>query len=75
VSLYKIVEFVKKKFELPVEYELSENLLFIKIKGLDNPSLANYIQEKYPKYKVTSKEVEGYKISIDGWVKIEKCGS
>ena len=70
----EILEFVKKKFDLPIEYEKSGNLLLIRIPGIDNVSLGNYIKMYFTHINVETKEVEGYKILTNGWVKIEKCG-
>ena len=72
---HDIIEFVKKQFELPVEYELSSNLLLIRIPGVDNVSLAKYINRYFTDVVVESKEIEGYKILTNGWVKVERCGS
>ena len=40
--------------------------------GIDNVSLAKYIKGYFPELEVISKEVEGYKILTNGWIKIEK---
>jgi hypothetical protein len=69
-----IVEFVEDKFELESEHEISSNLLLLRIPGIDNVSLGRYIKDLYADIKVTTREIEGYKIQTDGWVKIEKCG-
>jgi hypothetical protein len=70
-----IVEFVEDKFKLESEHEISSNLLLLRIPGIDNVSLGRYIKDLYADIKVTTREIEGYKIQTDGWVKIEKCGS
>jgi hypothetical protein len=66
-----IVNLVKEKFDVYVEQEVSSNVMFIKVSGLDNYSLARYILENYNQLKVTVKEREGYKFSDSDWIKIE----
>jgi hypothetical protein len=73
-SFNDIIEFVEKKFQLKSENEISSNLLLLRIPGIDNVSLGRYIQDLYTDMKVTTNEVEGYKIQTYGWVKVEKCG-
>ena len=67
-----IIEYVRKQFNLNFECEKTSNVLFIKVKGLDNYSLARYIFEKFDDIEVTVQEHEGYKFSDLGWIKIEK---
>lgn len=67
-----IIEYVRKQFSINVECEKTSNVLFIKVKGLDNYSLARYIFEKFHDIEVTVQEHEGYKFSDLGWIKIEK---
>lgn len=69
-----IVSYLEDKFKLPVEYELASNVLLLRIHGVDNVSIGRYIKKDFKNIKVTTKEIEGYKITVDGWVKIE-CGS
>lgn len=45
--------------------------LYIRVKGIDNMSLAKYILDKTNGYKITVKEREGYKFSDIEWIKIE----
>jgi hypothetical protein len=75
VIFENIIKFVEEKFELAVEYEKSVNLLLIRIPGIDNVSLGKWIKQYFTEVEVTTKEVEGYKILSNGWIKIEKCGS
>ena len=67
-----VVDLVREKFKLEVEYELSANLLLLRIRGIDNVSLAKEIRESFKHLKVTTKEIEGYKFSDTEWIKIEK---
>ena len=69
-----IIDLVRKKFGLPVEFQQSSNLLLLRINGIDNVSLGKYIDDYFVGIKIESREIEGYKILTDGWVKIEKCG-
>ena len=66
-----VVELVKEKFDIYVEQEVSSNVMFIRVSGLDNYSLARYILENFKEIKVTVKEREGYKFSDSEWLKIE----
>ena len=70
-----VINYVSENFQLNVESEYASNLLMIRVPGVDNVSIARYIREKYPDLIVTTREVEGYKISNTGWIKVERCGS
>ena len=50
---------------------LKDNVLYLRVKGIDNVSLAKYILDKTDNYKITVKEREGYKFSDIEWIKIE----
>ena len=68
----QVVELVKEKFDVYVETEVASNVMFIKVVGLDNYSLARYIVDNFKNIKVTVKEREGYKFSDSEWIKIEE---
>ena len=70
-----VVKFVSDSFQLNVESEFAANLLMIRVPGVDNVSIARYIRDEFPEFQVTTREVEGYKISNTGWIKVERCGS
>mgnify|MGYP003346454971 CR=1 FL=1 len=70
-----VVKFVLDSFQLNVESEFAANLLLIRVPGVDNVSIARYIRDEFPEFQVTTREVEGYKISNTGWIKVERCGS
>jgi hypothetical protein len=40
-----VVELIKDNFDVYVEHEISSNVMFLKVEGLDNTSLARYIVE------------------------------
>lgn len=61
---------VKDAFDVYVEHEISSNVMFLKVEGLDNMSLAKYIVDNFKEIKVTVKEKENYQFSSD-WIKIE----
>ena len=65
-----VVELIKDNFDVYVEHEISSNVMFLKVEGLDNTSLAKYIVDNFKEVKVTVKEKENYKFSSD-WIKIE----
>ena len=69
-----VVKFVSDSFQLNVESEFAANLLMIRVPGVDNVSIARYIRDEFPEFQVTTREVEGYKISNTGWIKVERCG-
>ena len=68
----QVVELVKEKFDVYVETEVASNVMFIKVVGLDNYSLARCIVDNFKNIKVTVKEREGYKFSDSEWIKIEE---
>ena len=74
-SFLDVINYVSENFQLNVESEYASNLLMIRVPGVDNVSIARYIRDKYPDLIVTTREVEGYKISNTGWIKVERCGS
>ena len=74
-SFLDVINYVSENFQLNVQSEYASNLLMIRVPGVDNVSIARYIREKYPDLIVTTREVEGYKISNTGWIKVERCGS
>jgi hypothetical protein len=74
-SFNEVVDLVKEKFDVYVEQEVASNVMFIKVAGLDNYSLARYILENFKKIKITVKEREGYKFSDSEWIKIEESNN
>lgn len=72
--IHKVATRIKEKFGLSAEVTITSNVALLKIKGLDNYSLAKWITEEFDDVKVTVKdrELAGYKISDFGWIKIEK---
>jgi len=65
-----VVELIKDNFDVYVEHEISSNVMFLKVEGLDNTSLARYIVDNFKEVKVTVKEKESYQFSSD-WIKVE----
>lgn len=70
MNFNNVVEFVKEKFDVYVEQEVASNVMFLKVEGLDNHSLARYILDNFKNIKVTVREKEEYQFSSD-WIKIE----
>ena len=60
-----------KNFGFEPQTSLRGDVLYIRVKGIDNVSLAKYILDKTDNYKITVKEREGYKFSDIEWIKIE----
>lgn len=67
-----IAKRIKDKFGLKAEVTQASNVMFLKVEGLDNYSLARWIIEEFDNIKVSVKEREGYKILNSEWIKIEK---
>ena len=42
-----VVELIKEKFDVYVEHEISSNVMFLRVEGLDNDSLARYIVDNF----------------------------
>ena len=47
MTLLDVLNFTKEKFQLDIESVQTANVLLLKIKGIDNYSLAKYLYEKY----------------------------
>ena len=61
---------IKEKFDVYVEHEMLSNVMFLRVEGLDNDSLARYIVDNFKEVKVTVKQKESYQFSSD-WIKVE----
>ena len=66
---------IKNNFGFEPESRISDNVLYLRVGGIDNVSLAKYILEKTDNFKITVKEHEGYKFSDIEWIKIENSES
>ena len=66
----EIIGYVEDQFNIRVETERAANVLFMKVSGLDDVSLARYINQKFD-VKIYTKKVEGYKFYNNDWIKIE----
>lgn len=67
-----IAETIQDKFGLKAEMAASANLMLIRVPGLDNNSLANWILDEFKDIKVTVKSRAAYQFSDTEWVKIEQ---
>ena len=67
-----IIGIIKNNFGFEPESCISDNVLYLRVGGIDNVSLAKYILEKTDNFKITVKEHEGYKFSDIEWIKIEQ---
>jgi len=63
---------IKDKFGLDAEIEQAANVIFVRVSGLDNFSLARWIDKEFDELKITVKQREGYKFNNLGWIKIEQ---
>ena len=66
----EIITYVEEQFGLRVHSEKAANVMFMKVNGLDDASLARYINQKYD-VNITTKKGEGYKFYNSDWIKIE----
>jgi hypothetical protein len=67
-TIYDIIE---NNFRLKPDIVVKDDILYIRVKGIDNVSLAKYILEETDNFRITVKEREGYKFSDIEWIKIE----
>jgi len=67
-----IVERIREKFGLEAEVAEASNILMLRVPGLDNLSLANWIKEEFSDVYVTVKNRRTFEFSDTGWIKIEK---
>ena len=63
---------IKEKFGLEAEVVEAANVLFLRVQGLDNVSLADWIRVKFHNTFVSVKNRRTFEFSDDGWIKIEK---
>ena len=67
-----IPKLIKDRFGLEAEVVEASNIIMLRVQGLDNVSLANWIKEQFADVYVTVKERRSFEFSNDGWIKIEK---
>lgn len=65
-----IVEAIEDAFNLKPEIKLENNILFVRVKGLDSLSLADWIKSKYPKIEVECRKHMAFQSSDHDWIKI-----
>lgn len=63
---------IKEKFGLEAEVVEASNVLFLRVQGLDNVSLADWIRVEFHNTFVSVKNRRTFEFSDDGWIKIEK---
>jgi hypothetical protein len=66
-----VTDIIRESFGFEPEIRVRDEVLFMRVGGIDNVSLAQYILEKTDCFKITVKEREGYKFSDIEWIKIE----
>ena len=62
---------IREKFGLEAEVVEAANVLFLRVHGLDNLSLAEWIKKEFSVY-TSVKNRKTFEFSDDGWIKIEK---
>jgi hypothetical protein len=70
--LISISERIKDRFGLEAEVVEASNVLFLRVQGLDNVSLADWIRVEFHNTYVSVKNRRTFEFSDDGWIKIEK---
>jgi hypothetical protein len=63
---------IKEQFGLEAEVIEAANVLFLRVQGLDNVSLADWIRVEFHNTFVSVKNRKTFEFSNDGWIKIEK---
>jgi hypothetical protein len=63
---------IKEKFGLEAQVVEAANVLFLRVQGLDNVSLADWIRVEFHNTYVSVKNRRTFEFSDDGWIKIEK---
>ena len=63
---------IKEKFGLEAEVVEAANVLFLRVQGLDNLSIADWIRVEFHNTFVSVKNRRTFEFSDDGWIKIEK---
>ena len=63
---------IKEKFGLEAEVVEASNVLFLRVQGLDNVSLADWIRVEFHNTFGSVKNRRTFEFSDDGWIKIEK---
>ena len=71
MTLTEIHDYIKEQFGLDVESIQTANVLLLKIKGIDNYSLAEYLYDKIDGVTVSVCSHEKYRYSNLGWIKVE----
>lgn len=70
--MISISERIKDRFGLEAEVVEASNVLFLRVQGLDNVSLADWIRVEFHNTYVSVKNRRTFEFSDDGWIKIEK---
>jgi hypothetical protein len=68
----EIQDRIREKFGLEAEVVEAANVLFLRVQGLDNLSLAEWIRIEFHNVYVSVKNRRTFEFSDDGWIKIEK---
>lgn len=63
---------IREKFGLEAEVVEAANVIFLRVQGLDNVSLADWIRVEFHNVYVSVKNRRTFEFSDDGWIKIEK---
>lgn len=67
----EIQDSIREKFGLEADVVEASNVLFLRVQGLDNVSLSEWIKKEFNVY-TSVKNRRTFEFSDDGWIKIEK---
>ena len=67
----EIQDRIREKFGLEADVVEASNVLFLRVQGLDNVSLSEWIKKEFSVY-TSVKNRRTFEFSDDGWIKIEK---
>jgi hypothetical protein len=67
----EIQDRIREKFGLEADVVEASNVLFLRVQGLDNVSLSEWIKQEFSVF-TSVKNKKTFEFSDDGWIKIEK---
>jgi hypothetical protein len=68
-----IINFLQQAFLLNVQSKVEDDVLYIRINGIDDVSLARYIKQNFKDIETKTRRIEGYHLynRTNDWIKIE----
>jgi len=65
-----IVKLIKENFGVPMGVKITPEILFIKVHGIDDESLAKYINDHFKELEIKTKSYSRHKI-YNNWIEIK----